>query len=285
MSKFSKHRRRLQLMLPLREAVSRPQVPLERLTVGATDWVYSKQGSGPPLLLIHGLSGSTRWWRRNIPAYAPRFTVFAVELTGFASNRRGRPLSMAASAGALAELMDALGLGSADVVSHSMGGHISVHLTALHPEKVKRLVLSAPSGLLRHSLPGMAGRVVWSTRFGAPDFTPTILADALRAGPLNLLLAARALLRDDVEQLLPRIRAETLVLAGGRDVIVPPPLCETYAARIPGARYAVIHGAGHNLMYDRADAYNDAVLSFLLEGRAQLEVGAAPSAHERGSAT
>jgi pimeloyl-ACP methyl ester carboxylesterase len=213
-------------------------------------------------VLIHGLSGSVQWWRRNLPALAQHFTVYAVELAGFASNR-GRPLPMDVSAAGLAAFMDALGLECAHIVGHSMGGQISLHLAARHPQKVVRLVLAAPSGTLHRGIVEMSFRLARASRYEAADFVPTLVRDAIRAGPFNLLRAARTLLKDDVEQLLDLVQAPALVIAGEHDLLVPPELCKVLAAGIEHARYVELPRAGHNLMWDQADAFNTAVLAFL----------------------
>lgn len=238
---------------------------LEHLKCGSYHWVYSKDGSGPPLLLIHGLSGSVRWWRRNIPELARHFTVYAVELQGFAGNRRGRPLSFTASADSLAAFMEAIGVDRAHVVGHSMGGHISLYLAVHHPERVNRLVLAAPSGMIRRALARMALRLAQYGHYEALSFAPTVVVDALRAGPVNLLLAARAILRDDVEEMLASVSATTLVMAGERDPLVPAASCAQFAEIIPRARLVVLEGAAHNLMWSHHTAFNRAVLEFLLE--------------------
>lgn len=240
----------------------RPNSDLHHLVAGGLRWVYARQGSGPPLLLVHGLSGSVRWWRRNVPSLARHFTVYAVELQGFAGNR-GRPLPPTASAQALQSFMTALGIERAHLVGHSMGGQICLHLAADNPQHVDRLVLAAPSGMLRHGLAYMAVRLARSTRYGAPDFLPTVAYDALRAGPLNLLSAAQSLLKDDVSSLLPTIQVPVLVLAGEKDLLVPPVICRAIADGISRASFLELAGAGHNLMWDRASDFNAAVDSFL----------------------
>jgi pimeloyl-ACP methyl ester carboxylesterase len=240
---------------------SRPA--FERVNTGPFQWVYQRHGDGPPVLLVHGLSGSVGWWRHNIAPLAEHFTVYAVELAGFAGNRARRPLPLRDSAEGIVALMDALAMASAHVVGHSMGGHISLHLASQHAERVGRLVVAAPSVLLRSGLAPMAWRLARASRYGAVDMAPTIMWDALRAGPLNLLLAAQALLQDDVADLLPSITAPTLVLAGEYDTLVPPDVCEMVAHAISHASYVMLKGAGHNLMWDRAAAFNETVLDFL----------------------
>lgn len=240
------------------------KAPLRRLRTGTADWVYTEQGSGPPLLLIHGLSGSTAWWRRNIPALTPHYTVYAVELLGFGSNR-GRVLPLRASAQGLGEFMDTLELEQAHIVGHSMGGHTAIHFAAQAPARVNRLVLVAPSGLLHGRLVPMAYRAFRAGTYAPIDFGPVAVRDAFRAGPFNLLRAARELLRDNVQELLSLIRAPTLVVAGERDVLVPPALCQQVAQSVAGAEYAMVSRAGHNVMWDQADAFNELLLRFLQE--------------------
>ena len=260
---------RARFTLPAR----RRRAPLEHLVRDSYRWIYSRDGSGPPLLLIHGLSGSVRWWQRNIPVLSRSFTVYAVELQGFGGNRNGRPLPFRESADSLAAFMGALGIERAHIAGHSMGGHIAIYLAAYHPERVNRLVLAAPSGMLRRGLPHMVLRLATHGRYEAPSFVPTVVMDALRAGPVNLLLAARAILRDDVETLLQSISAPTLVIAGERDALVPPGVSASLAAAIKAARFVVLKGAAHNLMWDRHTAFNQAVLEFLQEGSAAYPAG------------
>ena len=53
-----------------------------------TSLAFEMDGSGPPLILLHGLSGSGRWWSRNVPAFASLFCTYAVDLPGFGASRR-----------------------------------------------------------------------------------------------------------------------------------------------------------------------------------------------------
>ncbi|HUG13873.1 MAG TPA: alpha/beta fold hydrolase, partial [Thermomicrobiales bacterium] len=91
-------------------------------------------GAGPPLVLVHGLSASSRWWQRNIPALAREHHVYAIELPGFGANR-SRPLSrrqatfvLRDASRQLATWMDEAGIERASVVGHSMGGYIAADL-------------------------------------------------------------------------------------------------------------------------------------------------------------
>lgn len=225
------------------------------------------------VLLLHGLAGSSRWWRRNIPAFARRYRIIIPDLIGFGRSplpERELP-ALDAVAVALANWMELRGIGRAHVVGHSMGGQIAIHMAADIPDRVARLVLVAAAGLPRPIGPRavvqfLAGVVPFSS-WGDPSFLPVIARDVVKTGPLTLLQAFGHILRDDVRPLLPRIEASTLVVWGEHDRLVPREHSRELEERISDARRVVIPSAAHNPMVDRADEFTRVVLRFL-EGEA-----------------
>lgn len=223
------------------------------------------------VFLLHGLSGSSRWWQRAVPGLAQRYRVVVPDLIGFGRSRRvGRLPSIATIAAVVADWMPGAGLETAHVVGHSMGGQVAIHLAARFPERVGRLVLADAAGIPRPTTPGklirFAAEIAPLWRWGDPTFLPVILADALAAGPRTLLQAIGHILQDDVRPLLPRIRAATLIVWGARDNWVPIEHAELLKEGIPDARVAVVPAAGHNPMVDRPAEFNRLVLDFLDEG-------------------
>ena len=107
---------------------------------------YRVVGEGPPLVLIHGLSGSTRWWSRNLAALSARFEVYAIDLPGFGENRRWGRFRLDDVPARLLDWLDVAGIARASFVGHSMGGFITADLAARAPERVDRLVLVGPDG-------------------------------------------------------------------------------------------------------------------------------------------
>lgn len=184
-------------------------------------------GSGDPLVLIHGLSGSSRWWRHNTEPLAERFRVYLIDLIGFGASRGAHPFILGEAAEHLCRWMDRLGLGRAHLTDHSMGGLIATELAVRRPDRVGRLVLVSAAALPLPPFRSAFGlvRAVWRTRL---SFLPILFTDALRAGPFTLLKAARRTLPD----------AELLVLDGG----------------------------GHVPMWERPEAFNEAALAFLAPG-------------------
>jgi pimeloyl-ACP methyl ester carboxylesterase len=223
-------------------------------------------GEGPPLVLIHGLSGSTRWWRRNVPVLAECFRTYAVDLAGFGGSRRSPRFRLDQAVPLLVEWLDGQGITRASIVGHSLGGLIAARLAADAPERVDRLVL-VDASLLAFD-PGIGRRaagLVRSLRWTPLDFAPLLARDALRAHPLSLGAAVAGVLRVDWRAMLAQIGAPTLVLWGERDTIVPLAVGRQIVADIPNARLVVIPGASHTPMWERPEAFNRELLAFLTE--------------------
>jgi pimeloyl-ACP methyl ester carboxylesterase len=231
-------------------------------------WAEAGEGD-EAIVLLHGLSGSARWWARNIRALGARYRVLVPDVIGFGRSRLG-PLRLPGVpevAAVLAQWMSLAAGEPAHLVGHSMGGQLAVHLAVRSPECVRRLALVDAAGIPRPLTPGYLMRFAYEVapprRWGDPSFLPVILGDALSAGPGTLLRAIRHILRDDVRPLLGDIRVPTLLLWGERDSIVPLAHGEEMRRAIPGARLLVLPGAYHNPMVDAPGDFNRALLGFL----------------------
>ncbi len=104
-------------------------------------------GSGPSLLLLHGLLGTANAWGAAAQRLAGGSTVYAPDALGIGGSDRvaGLDVSLGATAARLIELMDAKGMEQADVVGTSHGGSVALMLAALYPERVRSLILHAPA--------------------------------------------------------------------------------------------------------------------------------------------
>ncbi|MDV6374038.1 alpha/beta fold hydrolase [Deinococcus arenicola] len=224
---------------------------------------YRVSGEGPPMVLVHGLSGSGRWWRRNLPALTQHHRVYSLDLSGYGAARRQRALSVRESAALIASWLEAEDLHNITLIGHSMGGHICIRVAAGYPQRIQNLVLVCASGLLKASAYRTALNLPRALITGRKRFVPRILTDALLAGPLNLWRSASDLLKDSVLDCLPQITARTLVVWGERDALVPLPLGKLLAESIPGAHLTVIPHAGHVVMVDAPEPFNAAVLNFV----------------------
>jgi len=215
-------------------------------------------------VLVHGLSGSTRWWSRNVSELAERYRVYLVDLPGFGRMRRlGRPFVLAEAASWLLGWMEAVGLEWAHLVGHSMGGYVCLRLAASRPEAVRRLVLVAPAGVpTGRSMVGHLGPLLGAVLYARPSFLPVLVRDALRTGPATLWRAARDLLAEDVRLDLRRIEAPTLLIWGGRDPLVPPAIGDLLRGEIADSRLLVLKRSAHVPMFDRPEEFDAALFAF-----------------------
>lgn len=232
--------------------------------------IYSlERGTGSEaVVLLHGLSGSSRWWDRNLGALAEHYRVIVPDVIGFGRTRSPRPLpDLDTIAATLAHWMEAVDAPSVHLVGHSMGGQLAVRVAAHFPLRVRRLVLVDAAGIPRlaraRELFRFATEVAAPARWGDPRFLPVIVGDAFSAGPRTIGRALGYVIRDDVRPLLPRVAAPTLVVWGQRDCILPPEHAEIFRAQLPDARLVILDGAAHNPMVDRPDDFNRVVIGFL----------------------
>jgi pimeloyl-ACP methyl ester carboxylesterase len=235
------------------------------LSLAGASIAYKVCGEGAPLVLVHGLSASSGWWRRNVPALAAHYRTYLLDLPGFGSLRRlGRGFALARTTEWIRSVLDALAIETTCVIAHSMGALVGLGLAVGSPERVTRLVLVSPAIVLTN-------KTVWANlapllaagRTLQPAFVPTLVHDAVRAGPFTLWRAARELLSFDAAEQLQLLRTPALIVHGERDTLVPLAAARVLRERIPHARLHVIAGAGHVPMFERAQEFNHVVLRFL----------------------
>jgi pimeloyl-ACP methyl ester carboxylesterase len=226
---------------------------------------FDVAGDGPPLILLHGLSGSRRWWARNVPAFAARFRTYTVDLPGFGESRRVPWSRLEGTVHRLLDWFEGEGIARAHLAGHSMGGAVAARLAASFPERVDRLVLVNAAVRPRGAwAAARAGDVVRTLSRTPPGFTPLLARDLLRLHPGSALAAGADMLLADWGSHLSQVTAPTLVVWGEHDVVTPLPLGRAIAASVSGARLVVVPDAGHSPMWEQPEAFNTAVLDFLV---------------------
>lgn len=111
---------------------------------------YLTGGTGEPVLLLHGLADCKEAWQRLLPTLARRHRVFAPDLLGCgASEKPPISYSLWAMAAYIRHFLDAVGVETANIAGHSLGGGLALHLYIQYPERVRRLALLASGGLGR----------------------------------------------------------------------------------------------------------------------------------------
>ncbi len=244
-------------------------VPYRVTRAGPARIFYETTGGGEPLVLLHGLSGSTRWWRKNTAFLAGHFQLFVADLAGFGRGR-GQRFRLDDAARLMLAWLDGLGLESYSLMGHSMGGYIAADMAAQAGARVRRLVLVDSAGVpLRRGLLRSTLALAQSLPEVPHDFLPVLMSDALRAGPLNLARATLQVLGSQLDERLREIQAETLIIWGERDRLLPLEIGRRLHQALPGSRLVVIAGAGHNPMWDRPEEFHRAVMDFLIPEQGQ----------------
>src|SRR5690349_3530661 len=116
--------------------------------------VYRMMGSGPPVVLIHGMINSSRHWRGVAERLADSYTVIAPDLVGHGDSATPRgDYSLGAHATVIRDLLSALGIERSTIVGHSLGGGVAMIFFWQFPERVERLALVSSGGLGRDVSP------------------------------------------------------------------------------------------------------------------------------------
>jgi pimeloyl-ACP methyl ester carboxylesterase len=213
------------------------------------------------VVCVHGLAGSSRWWKPVVPALSERYDVHLVDLPRYRFLSRVRPADGAAW---LARWLADASLDAPVLVGHSLGGLIAAQVAAREPELVGSLVLVDPAGVPSgRSLTLEPLALASSLTSVPPRFFTQLVVDALRWGPDALLRGGLYALGTDVRVDLESIRAPTLVVWGEHDVLMPRRLAETWRDAIAGAQLTVVPGAGHVPMVESPSAFVEAVFDFL----------------------
>jgi pimeloyl-ACP methyl ester carboxylesterase len=208
-------------------------------------------GSGEPLVLLHGLAGSWRWWSPVVEPLARSREVRALDLPRLAPAELGGWLERRLEAD-----------GPVDLAAHSLGGLVAAELAAQRPELVRRLVLVAPAGIPcgrsvpRRSVP--LARSLYEVRRAFP----VVVGDALRAGPFGLARGIAYVSSRDLRRELAAVRAPTLLLWGERDRLVPLWVAQEWQRVLPHARLELL-ACGHVPMLEQPDAVAARMLAFL----------------------
>lgn len=247
---------------------------------------YELAGSGPPLLLIAGIASDNTSWAPLVPLLEPHFRLIMPDNRGSGQTRYPGTLNIGDIGDDCIAVLDHLGLTSAPIVGHSLGGMIGLRLASLNPGRVTKLVTLACSNIIggkERSLfkdmawlyprvePQLWFRMLFHWLFASPDFFEE---DALAAAAeASTRYAHRQSPRDFALQVhatermrpaaLAGIRCPVLALAADHDLLVPPHAVASGHAGIARLETGVIAGAGHSVHWEASDAVADAIRRFL----------------------
>ncbi len=279
-----------------------PLPPLDRyppqfVTANGHRTAYIRHGQGSPVVLLHGYAGAIWNWEHQIEPLGRRFTLFIPDLIGQGLSDKPRAAyTPAFYTDWLRGFLDAVGVGRAALVGHSMGGGLALSLALTDPARVDRLILVSGfprdvlslirgpylklfarlgSGLLFGLGYHFLGRRAFRKFIGGLVLdrslvTPAVIERAYRlrkdcgkARPLWSTLTHVDAWETDYVPRLNAVTAPTLIVWGRDDRFLPVTAGEELHRTIPGSRLAIIPDAGHLPMWERPDEVNRLILEFL----------------------
>jgi len=267
-----------------------------------TDVNYVEMGSAtevgePPLVFVHGLSGSWQNWLENIPYFARSRKVLALDLPGFgASPEPPWELNIPAYGRLLSAFCDELDIERCELVGNSMGGFVAAEEAISDPDRVESLVLVSAAGISHARMAKApattaarfaAAAVPYAFRYHEHALTrpvirhyalrgvfykptalrPEIVWENLHAGinAPGMLAAVEGLVGYDFTDRLPEIRVSTLIVWGRQDRVVPPADGEEFERLIPNSRRVVFDRCGHVPQIEKPARFNALLEEFLAE--------------------
>jgi pimeloyl-ACP methyl ester carboxylesterase len=259
---------------------------------GGTSLSYIVEGTGLPVILLHGLAASRFDWQSLSEALARAgYCAYALDLLGHGdSPQPGDPACYTAELSLewLVRWLDEQDLAEpAVLIGHSLGGYLSLSLALARPHKFRGMILINPlyrldqlSPFMRmlNRRPALGSRLLrgiplriidlvlgWdptpANRF-SPEARQQIAIDYKRASPNILHIPSTVA---DLTSRLPELDLPALVIWGDRDLTLRPASFEYLVDRLPGAVGTPVHGAGHQPHIGQPDLVNQLVIGFLAE--------------------
>ncbi len=249
---------------------------------------YWEEGTGAPIILIHGLANSVLTWRKNVEALGRGFRVIALDLPGHGlSDMPKVRFDLPTGAAFLDAFLDEMGVERAHLAGNSMGGAIALELALTRPERAASLTLADSAGLGREisvllrlgalpllgeyarrpTLKGVRNLVRWMVHDPSlvdEEELPIRLSYLKRRGSAQALLrylrtgvglfGQRPRTRRDAS--LASLSVPTLVVWGAQDPLFPVEQARQAAQAVAGAKLHVFDACGHWPQYEHADAFN-----------------------------
>lgn len=256
---------------------------MQALDLGDLRLHVEDRGAGAPVVFLNSLGTDLRLWEKLLPLLPPGLRLVRMDKRGHGlSDCPPGPYSMGALVRDAERVCDLLGLRDAVVVGLSIGGMIAQGLAVKRPDIVRALVLSNTAAKI--GTPALWEERIATVRArGVEALADAVMArwfaPAFRATPelalwRNMLVrtpaegyagCCAALAGADLYAATARLRLPALAIAGSEDGSTPPDLVRETAALIPGARFALIRGAGHLPCVERPADHAELIAGFLRE--------------------
>jgi pimeloyl-ACP methyl ester carboxylesterase len=246
---------------------------------------YLEAGSGPTVILLHGLGGDSSNWAMTVGPLAEKYRVIVPDQIGF--GRSDKPF-INYRVGTLVDFLGgfykALNIERASLVGNSLGGWTAAAFALAHPEKVERLVLVAAAGFAladdvdpravnglnpstREAIRQVMSLVFYNKQLYTSDAAVDLMfARKMAAGDgytIQRFIESIIRREDSLDNRLSAIKHPTLIVWGREDGLTPLSLGERFKREIRGSELLVIEKCGHVPQIEKAAEFNAALLKFL----------------------
>ena len=278
------------------------ELPVKTIKINQETIAYTDEGSGDKtLVFVHGLSSNLDSWKKNLQGLTGNYRCIAIDLPGYGKSSRSKTdYSLAEYAKVLNDLVDKMKLSNVVLVGHSMGGQIAMHSVLKYPQTYQKLILIAPAGIETfteqeaavmksaytpamvvntsdeqilanyklnfYSFPEEAqsmvdDRIAMKEAEDFPDYAETVVNNI------------HAMLEEPVIDEIQSIKIPVLMIFGRNDMLIPNKyfhpsesiegLIETSEEKFQHLEVEVIDEAGHFVNFEKAEAVNEQIKTFL----------------------
>lgn len=249
------------------------------IDAGQSRLYYEVTGEGPPLVLAHGVGGNHASWFEQLSALSARYQVITWDHRGFGRSTDVEGLGRAKFAEDLGQVLDGLAIERCVLVGQSMGGGTCLAYTCAHPERVAGLVMA--DSLSAAALPVQVAERMKALELETADLSqaervlgatfrrerPSAVALYGQIAGFNAvnLRTLQGKMKTHSASDLAATGVPSLFIVGEEDVLFPPWAVRAYRALVPGSRYVELARTGHSAFFERPDAFNAALETWLTD--------------------
>jgi len=238
---------------------------------------YIEKGKGNPIILLHGLFGALSNWKTVVNEFSKNHRVIIPKIPLTEINVKEANLESLTNF--VKRFINKMKLKNFILIGNSLGGHIGLIYTILHPKKVKKLILTGSSGLYENSFGGSFPKRgdynYINDRVNHTFYNPNILSKKYiddvfetlndNAKCLNIITIARSAQRNNLAKKLYKITCPTLLVWGLNDTITPPSVAHQFHKLIPKSRLKFIDKCCHAPMMESPAKFNQLIKPFIEE--------------------
>lgn len=246
---------------------------------------YEVYGRGKPVILLHGWLGTWGLWQNVMASLGQQYRTYAIDFWGFGdSGKQKSTFQVQEFILMVVQFMDQMGISSAPLIGHSMGGTVSLSIACQYPELAEKVVIigspivgtslalplkvagTPPIARLLFSMMGlfrMGMKVASPLISRGEDFPEMMDRDLSKTTMDSFFRSISSLHRWDIREEITQVKIPVMGMFGLRDNIVNPNQWKALKQGVPHARIEIFKKAGHFIMLDEPESFTEKIFDFL----------------------